>query len=230
MDSGIIIRRLPVNTKGRDFFVGDLHGCYALLMRELEAVEFDRATDRLISVGDLVDRGSENLECLGLLEEPWFHAVRGNHEELLLYSVLYLHGEQAARSGFHTHMANGGEWVRGVASSAELMGLMQLVADLPHVLVVGEGESRINVVHAEFPDGTTDADIDAGLPGVTDAELIWSRRIMSASIPLPERQEGLSLTVCGHTPAETPRLRLSHLCIDTGAVFTGDLTVTEVKH
>src|SRR5690606_9957677 len=118
-----------------------------------------------ISVGDLVDRGSENLECLGLLEEPWFHAVRGNHEELLLHSALYLMGEKDAANGYACHMQNGGHWVRGLENSSEFQRLLQLVADLPHVLVIGEGEQRINVVHAEFPDGTTDADIDSGLPG-----------------------------------------------------------------
>ena len=39
------------------FVVGDLHGCYTLLMNELDKVSFDPARDLLISVGDLVDRG-----------------------------------------------------------------------------------------------------------------------------------------------------------------------------
>ncbi|HHW3963629.1 TPA: bacteriophage antitermination protein Q [Raoultella planticola] len=39
--------------------VGDLHGCYTLLMSELDKVNFDPAQDLLISVGDLVDRGAE---------------------------------------------------------------------------------------------------------------------------------------------------------------------------
>ncbi len=47
------------------FVVGDLHGCYTLLMNELDKVSFDPARDLLISVGDLVDRGAENVECPG---------------------------------------------------------------------------------------------------------------------------------------------------------------------
>jgi serine/threonine protein phosphatase 1 len=54
------------------FVVGDLHGCYTLLMNELEKVSFDPARDLLISVGDLVDRGAENVECLDLITMPWF--------------------------------------------------------------------------------------------------------------------------------------------------------------
>ena len=49
--------------------VGDLHGCYTNLMKKLETIGFDTKKLRdlrvhlLISVGDLVDRGTENVEC-----------------------------------------------------------------------------------------------------------------------------------------------------------------------
>lgn len=35
-----LVRALPSNQKGRDFVVGDLHGCFDLLDRLLEAVRF----------------------------------------------------------------------------------------------------------------------------------------------------------------------------------------------
>lgn len=47
--------------------VGDLHGCNTLLMEKLDEVGFDTSRDLLISVGDLTDRGEENVECLALL-------------------------------------------------------------------------------------------------------------------------------------------------------------------
>ena len=50
--------RFAQNTVGRDFAVGDIHGCFTELQRGLEAIGFDPSTDRLFSVGDLVDRGS----------------------------------------------------------------------------------------------------------------------------------------------------------------------------
>ena len=68
--------------------VGDLHGCYTNLMSRLDAVGFDPAQDLLISVGDLIDRGSENVECLDLINQPWFRAVRGNHEQMMLDAIL----------------------------------------------------------------------------------------------------------------------------------------------
>src|SRR3546814_19725952 len=77
-------RHLPANTAGRDFIVGDLHGCLDLLQVELARIAFDPTRDRLFSVGDLTDRGPDSMGCLRLLREPWFYAVPGNHEDLLL--------------------------------------------------------------------------------------------------------------------------------------------------
>ena len=73
---------LPTNIRGRDFCIGDLHGCLAMLNRLLDAVQFDITRDRLFSVGDLVHRGSSSVECLKLAEKRWFLPVMGNHEAL----------------------------------------------------------------------------------------------------------------------------------------------------
>lgn len=70
------------------FVVGDLHGCYDLLVKELEQAKFNRETDLLISVGDLIDRGSQNLECLRLVKEPWFKMVQGNHDQMAIEGLL----------------------------------------------------------------------------------------------------------------------------------------------
>jgi len=60
---------IAANTQGRDFILADLHGCYRQLMSAMEAVNFDHEKDRIISVGDLIDRGEESFECLKLLRE-----------------------------------------------------------------------------------------------------------------------------------------------------------------
>jgi hypothetical protein len=50
------VLRLPANTRGRDFVVGDIHGTFYVLEQALAAVGFDPARDRVICVGDLIDR------------------------------------------------------------------------------------------------------------------------------------------------------------------------------
>ena len=60
--------------------VGDLHGCYDTFMKLLAKCDFNPETDLVVSVGDLIDRGTQNVECLKLLDEAWFFAVKGNHD------------------------------------------------------------------------------------------------------------------------------------------------------
>jgi serine/threonine protein phosphatase 1 len=73
------IQRIAANSRGRDFVIGDLHGCLDQLQLKLALVSFaPERGDRLFAVGDLVDRGPDSLGCLNLLREPWFFSVLGN--------------------------------------------------------------------------------------------------------------------------------------------------------
>ncbi len=152
-------QHLPANVAGRDFIVGDLHGCMDLLQEQLDRVSFDRTRDRLFSVGDLIDRGPDSLGCLRLLREPWFHAVRGNHEEMLLdyaypTSAPYTYG--SAAKDFYS---NGGSWVLDLGKSdcdEMWQDLTPRVAKLPYVITVGEGPAQFHVAHAELMTGRAD--------------------------------------------------------------------------
>ena len=96
-----MIKRFPKNDAGRDFVVGDLHGCFARLQEDLGKLNFDPEKDRLFSVGDLVDRGPDSEQALGWLDKPRFHAVRGNHEQMAIDHC-------AGNSDPRIYAANGG--------------------------------------------------------------------------------------------------------------------------
>jgi serine/threonine protein phosphatase 1 len=247
MKSNAPIRKLPANTVGKDYVIGDLHGCYGLLEQLLNEVDFDKARDRLFSVGDLIDRGPDSLRCLQLLEEPWFYAVRGNHELMMLdfFSSYLASGkfdplEDIIDNGF---LEYGGDWVSGYVDSdrhcmaQEFNRGLILALQMPLMWVVGEGSNRFHVIHAELvrPDYKTaghivwlDSDIDQWLerqfiPPEVEQRLYWSRTLMSSQLADQEfarTQTGLSLTFCGHTYAAKPRQLLSHLCLDTGAFMS----------
>ena len=256
------MKRLPVNHQGRDFVLGDLHGCKKELDYLLEHVRFSHKVDRLISVGDLIDRGPSSLECLTLLRAPWFHAVMGNHEQLLLnFYESWLWDEtppdpySEVGSSF---LVNGGKWALlecddSFRPTAPLKDLLALVSALPQVIVVGEGASRFNVVHAELTRSAvemgsstvwTDSELDELPPFASIAddfpEFRWSRGFMGSArrlAALPTEMPGLSLTFCGHTVGPV-RKALSHVCLDTGAFVTYrtegllgryGLTVAEVR-
>lgn len=87
------------------FAIGDVHGCHAELAALLEAVrtlaQEDRKTNRLIYLGDLIDRGPDTIGVLGLWAEgPQARGVDrvdrviGNHEIMMLLAMQ--RGPQAA--------------------------------------------------------------------------------------------------------------------------------------
>lgn len=60
--------------------IGDIHGCYAELQELLGKAEIS-ASDEIISLGDLVDRGPESPEVLGFFRsQPNARSLQGNHE------------------------------------------------------------------------------------------------------------------------------------------------------
>jgi bis(5'-nucleosyl)-tetraphosphatase (symmetrical) len=68
------------------FAIGDVHGCFDTLRKLLQRIRFDRRTDRLWLVGDLVNGGPRSLDALrwAVENEDRIVAVLGNHDVHLL--------------------------------------------------------------------------------------------------------------------------------------------------
>lgn len=247
----------PINTSGRDFIVGDLHGCRQAFDRLLEQSGFDAATDRVFSVGDLVDRGIDSMACLDLLDAPWFHAVLGNHDAMLL---AYLEDrDDIYASAF---VANGGlKWLAQVSARETLAPRwIERLRALPLVRVIGRGTpERFQVLHAERLDctgqGLTDAVLDD--PHSTELarkhyiigfdelgnwrdHLLWGRELRwlaTHTEQLPEVPD-LSRTYVGHTITAPRENRLfgilEHVYLDTGGYMAdarhGDMGLTLFCH
>jgi len=64
----------------RRIFVGDIQGCSEPLERLLAAVEFVPARDRLLPVGDLVNKGPDSPGVVARLMQLGAEAVVGNHD------------------------------------------------------------------------------------------------------------------------------------------------------
>tara|TARA_R110002096_G_scaffold71981_2_gene171651 strand:- start:306 stop:929 length:624 start_codon:yes stop_codon:yes gene_type:complete len=64
----------------RRIFVGDIQGCRAQLEQLLAAVAFVAGSDRLIPVGDLVNKGPDSDGVLDLAIELQAEPVLGNHD------------------------------------------------------------------------------------------------------------------------------------------------------
>ncbi len=64
----------------RRIFVGDIQGCREPLERLLAAVAFRTGTDRLLPVGDLVNKGPDSPGTVALLMQLGAEPVLGNHD------------------------------------------------------------------------------------------------------------------------------------------------------
>lgn len=206
------LKHFTVNTAGRDFAVGDIHGHFTRLQVALDAVSFDPAVDRLFSVGDLVDRGPESEQVLEWLAKPWFFAVQGNHEDIAVRHV------QIGRVDQGIYMANGGAWFLGLPSSEQQEIAAQFAA-LPIAIEVQTPAGLIGLVHADCPLPTwamlRDC-LEGRMPGLKRVEdcCQWSRDRI-------EREDRTGIpdilaVVVGHTPVRSPAVLGNVIHIDTG--------------
>ncbi len=212
-------RFLEANAHGRDFIMADIHGHYTSVLKLMAAVGFNKKTDRIFCSGDLVDRGPDPVWAASLTSEPWFNSTLGNHD---LFMVRNVARRQQNEDKFRSDAFEmGGAW-----TLAQDQGTLDVISSelqkLPHILSVGQGAERFNVVHGIMLDRDeflTDHQIDRVNERSDDPWLIQdlteNRKIWRSSIR--ESQPGLSLTYCGHTPLGTMAYNRSHLCLDFGA-------------
>lgn len=152
------------NLLGRDFVIGDLHGALPCFRNLCAEIYFDPTKDRMFSVGDLVDRGPQSLECLELLRELWFHAVLANHEQLMLEAFTggymgqfwFQNGGRWGFEALQTWKAlnkTEGEPVVVSDEDANLFDLVNnIVSELPFLITINHiSGKKFHILHAELP-------------------------------------------------------------------------------
>lgn len=225
MTNSRLFRSFPLNIKGRDFVVGDIHGCFTTLTLALKEVGFDESKDRLFSVGDLVDRGPESADALDWIAKPWFHAVRGNHEQMAI-------GVAAGKHDLGNYMLNGGGWFLSMPESRQQL-YAKAFDDLPLCIEVETKVGLVGIVHAEVEgynwQAFTDAVVNAPSKKKLDAlkeVVMWERsRIRHNECT---SVDGIARLYVGHTPVRDYTVLGNVHYIDTGAVFGRKLTLEEI--
>lgn len=227
--SNVTIYKNPI--AGRLFVVGDIHGCYDLLLSRLHEIGFDFQNDLLVSVGDLVDRGPKSFECLGLLKESWFIAIRGNHEQFCIEGFIDYH-----RARQHAHPQNGGAWFYQLSSHTQAL-IVNAFLELPIALEISFKGKTYGFVHAHVEQNdwlAFKADLDEMPVSAlhTPVELaMWNRERVFARLEEQHYQviQNVDEVYFGHTVLPMPMQKHNCFYIDTGAFHTGILTILELK-
>lgn len=221
----------------RLYAIGDVHGCDRLLAEAHDKIEADLAADppgdhRIIHIGDYVDRGPASAAVLDRLvgwnEDRRVVCLRGNHDELMRRFL-----DDPLEAG-PTWLYNGGD--RTLASygvSADgWTDSNRMLLDLGRQLA-----ERLPEAHRDFLEGL---DYSAGFgdfffchagirPGIPLAQqsaedLLWIRYEF-----LNDSRDFGVVVVHGHTPSPEHEVLRNRINIDTGAVFTGLLTVIALE-
>lgn len=212
------VKYLEIDEDVNVFVVGDIHGSYTLLKEKLKEVGFNINNDLLIAVGDLVDRGSENEKCIGLLNEHWFTSIKGNHEDFCYKGMMDDHIKF-----YHRMRNNGGEWFYNLPEDL-MEHIGRRLDQLPILLEVKYKDKKFGFVHADVPVEdwellkemviNDDTQIDSER-SVIDA-CLWSRRIVEMDSVTIAQVDNVFL---GHTVL--PEIKQVGNCtfLDTGGVF-----------
>ncbi|AUR86536.1 calcineurin-like phosphoesterase [Vibrio phage 1.086.O._10N.222.51.F8] len=219
-----MIKKIDIEAGKRVFVVGDIHGEITALNEKLIEIGFDKSEDLLFSVGDLIDRGENSLACLELLkDEPWFFAVQGNHEDLMINSII-----NKSDNHLGCWLQNGGQWYFDLNQEDRMYAndLVKLAADLPLIIEINQNAHKTVICHADYPldEYTGELELDYAF------DVIWSRdrinKIQKHQVSDPIK--GADLFVFGHTPLRRPLQLDNCMWIDTGAVFGKELSIIEI--
>lgn len=198
--------------KGRVIAIGDVHGCARELSELLEKLKL-RRQDRVILLGDLVNRGPDSVGVIELARRHAHCALLGNHELRLL---------NYRKTGDPTHLKKYDHETLARLSARDWAYLvnLRLTFSIPEWSVV--------LVHGGFLPGK--AWREQGARIVTRIQVVGPDGEPRKRSEYPDAPHWSSLwrgppfVVYGHTPRPEPARERWSLGIDTACVQGGALT------
>ncbi len=196
----------------RIFAVGDIHGCDRLLQILLKKLPINWGVDRLIFLGDYVDRGDgvkEVIDILLDLKKRYPDSViflKGNHEVMFL------------------------NFLRGIdKKSYFVLGGNCTIRSYGGVDAI----PRRHLAFFKSLDLYYDTEdyffVHAGLrPGIPITQQIEDDFLWIRSRFFKSDYDWGKTIVFGHTPMSHPLIQYNKIGIDTGAVYGGELTAVEL--
>lgn len=224
----------------RIYAIGDVHGCFSLLVELLQMIERDQKArspieTHVVLLGDYIDRGPQSRDVCQLLHamntSAYFHCLRGNHEQTMLD---VLNGNRMALrfwlkyGGEETLMSWGIDPMlierayNGESGQIQLIKAFQRV--VPPSFIKWLRALPAHHVHGDY------LFVHAGvrpffrLDDQVEDDLLWIREpFLSSTVKHPWR------VVHGHSESEEVELLHNRIGIDTAAYRTGVLTAVGIE-
>ena len=196
----------------RTIAIGDVHGCadeFEELLRRLEL----KADDRVIQVGDLVNRGPDSHRVIELAREYQVEAIIGNHE-LRLLSARKKNKPSLLKEDDHAtvEQLTENDW--------------KYLEAMPKFLYYAQIDTVI--VHGGFlpnkPWQTQGSDLITKIQVIDKKGKAAKRSDSPDAAPWADYWGGNPFVVYGHTPRPRVLERKGSIGIDTGCVYGGQLT------
>lgn len=195
--------------------IGDVHGHNLTLQELLSQIELGKE-DRVIFVGDLIDSGPRSAQVIeAVRSDSRFHSIRGNHEQMMIDSVMDIN---SGRPGMTTTtwLMNGGmntmdsfDRAYGEDSDEKLREVCQWFTSLPLEVIL----DRHRIVHAGY-DPLVEMDSQK-----EDAMLWFRERFFDH----PEVLDAKKQIIFGHTPTQ----KIAHLGGKEGEVLFSPLKMND---
>ena len=219
----------------RTIIVGDVHGCYEELCELLELVNLVQGTDKLVFLGDLIDRGPFPEKVVKLARKIEARLVMGNHEEKFLrwYNYEAIRRLGGKKNPMKPHEDRIKEWEK-----FEMLDISYMMAAEPFIRMRAKGidwllthggvpfdkplidQDRKKLCRTRYLDVTTGAYAGDSDPRKTpDGAAFWTKVY-----------KGPESVIYGHivfkegTNVEEVAPGVICAGIDTGCCFGGDLT------
>lgn len=200
----------------RTIVIGDIHGCYHELKRLLRKLKdsgkYNKKTDKLIFLGDYIDRGDNSRLVVKLIRKMQKNnknviALMGNHEDMLINYInngnidwAYNGANKTLNSytGFESEFESDIEWMKS--------------------LPLYHKDKNFIYVHAGL-------DLKKPLNEQTRNTMLWTREEFIYDTTKYNKR-----VIYGHTPSvaitglNKPYTFNNNISIDTGCVFDGALT------
>lgn len=184
----------------RTLVIGDIHGCFYTLMNLLEEANYNKHKDRIIFLGDYIDRGNYNkmvMDYLISLQEEvgtdMAICIKGNHEKMFLHYVW-----KFRKKPYNKNTAS--------QLKDDIEKYSDWIMSLPTHFVEGD----YIFVHGGVPHGVIEDN--------TEDDFVWTYR--SQYTNLTDK-----VIICGHLPAKEIYNYDDIIGIDTGCCFNNMLSV-----